>query len=593
MKHIFKRFLIILTCLPSIVFGNHLTGGEITWKCNGNGAFIFQVKLYRDCNNVQGPNSITLNSNSQVASFQCSLISQNDISPQGPGCPSCASPMGYKNAVEELIYTSAPIFLNGTPPAGGWYFSYTDCCRNASIVNLGAGSGWFTLRAIMYPFSGQNMNPCFDNSPDFAEPPLLGLCTETTVSYSHTAFDPDLDSLSYSWGIPLDGSSFPGIYYPFNAGYTYQSPLPGLAQHPLNIPATLDTAHGIISFLSYTQGVFVTVTKVSSYKCGQLVSEIFREVQLSLLSNCLITNSPNVFNTAPNINPPAPVETFTVLAGDTFIYALVASDLELLPPLSGSAPQSITIKAMGMELGLNDTSQTTGCLIPPCAVLSTPTPFTIPITLSEILSWPTSCSHAGFFNGCLQNQRNFHFVFRLEDNFCPAQGVTYKSLNVFVTGPELYAFGNSLAVSYPGVTVQWYLNGIPIPGATDTIYTPIQSGIYTIVATTSTGCSMLSNALNSVLSGQANVLSNESAFIIFPNPNMSGEVLNVLLRNIPIGSNLIRIYDLTGRLVKQFPIHINNENEHLMLQLDDLHKGIYNISINGKAGMLEENFILN
>ena len=66
-----------------------------------------------------------------------------------------------------------------------------------------------------------------------------------------------------------------------------------------------------------------------------------------------------------------------------------------------------------------------------------------------------------------------------------------------------------------------------------------------------------------------------------------------MLRNVPTGSNLIRIYDVTGRLAKQFPIVINNENEHLMLQLDDLKKGIYNISINGKAGMLEQNLILN
>lgn len=593
MKPFFKFFFIILTCLPSILYGSHLMGGEITWKCDGNGAFIFQAKLYRDCNGVPGPNSINLLSNGPIPSIPCTLISQADISPQGPGCPSCSNPMGMPNAVEEFIYESAPVQLNGTPPSGGWFFSYTDCCRNAAISNLSNGSGFFTLRAIMYPFSGQTTSPCFDNSPVFAEPPTLGMCTGTPLSYNHAAFDPDLDSLTYRWGIPLDGSSFPGTPYPFLPGYSYQAPLPGTAQNPLNIPATLDTAQGIISFLSYTQGAFVTVTKVSSYKCGQLVSEIFREVQMSLLSNCLIASNPNVNNTAPDITPPLPVETFTILAGDTFYYSLAATDFELLPVSSGGTPQVITIRAMGMELGLGDTSFSSGCLIPPCAVLSNPTPFSSPQVVLENLTWPTFCSHAGFYNGCLQYQRNFQFVFRLDDNFCPAHGVNVKSVNVFVTGPEVYTVGNSLAVSYPGVSLQWYLNGVPIPGATDTIFTPLQNGIYTVLATTSSGCSMLSNPVNRVLSGQQEIFSNESSFTVFPNPGMSNSVINVMLRNVPTGSNLIRIYDATGRLAKQFPIAIMNENEHLMLQLDDLQKGIYNISIQGKAGILEQNLLLN
>lgn len=593
MKHLFRLIAITLTCLPSMLLGSHLMGGEITWRCDGNGAFIFRTKLYRDCNGVNGPSSMTLQSNSPVTAIQCSLISQTDITPQGIGCASCSNPMGLPNSVEEYIYESAPIILNGTPPAGGWYFSYSDCCRNQAIVNLSSGNGWFTLRAIMYPFSGQNTNPCYDNSPVFAEPPTLGLCTSSPLSYNHAAFDPDIDSIAYSWGASLGGPGFPSSNYQYVSGYSFQSPLPGPNINPLNVAATLDTAQGIISFLSYTQGAFVTVTKVSSYKCGQLVSEIFREVQIALLSNCLVSSSPNVYNTAPDMTPAPAVETFSLLAGDTFFYSFTASDFELLPVTAGGTPQVITVEAMGMELGLGDTSYTTGCLVPPCAVLSNPTPFSSPQQLTESLTWPTSCAHAGFYNGCLQYQRNFQFIFRMDDNFCPAHGISIKSLNVFVTGPEVYAVGNSLAVSYPGVSIQWYLNGVPLPGATDTIYTPLQNGIYTVVATTSSGCSMLSNPVNRVLSGQAEMVSVESSFTVFPNPGMSNGVINVMLRNVPTGSNLIRIYDVTGRLAKQFAIVINNENEHLMLQLDDLQKGVYNISVNGKAGMLERNLILN
>lgn len=178
-------------------------GGEITWRCDGNGAFIFRTKLYRDCNGVNGPSSMTLQSNSPVTAIQCSLISQTDITPQGIGCASCSNPMGLPNSVEEFVYESGPIQLNGTPPASGWYFSYSDCCRNQAIVNLSSGNGWFTLRAIMYPFSGQNTNPCYDNSPVFAEPPTLGLCTSSPLSYNHAKFLTPILILSLIVGEPL------------------------------------------------------------------------------------------------------------------------------------------------------------------------------------------------------------------------------------------------------------------------------------------------------------------------------------------------------------------------------------------------------
>ncbi|MBK9319998.1 MAG: hypothetical protein IPM91_15180 [Bacteroidetes bacterium] len=94
-------------------------GGEITWECVKSGPnigrFIFTVKLYRDCNGVNGPNSINLETNAPgyAGGILCNLITQTDISPVGPGCPTCANPMGFANAVEEFVYKSAPIFITG------------------------------------------------------------------------------------------------------------------------------------------------------------------------------------------------------------------------------------------------------------------------------------------------------------------------------------------------------------------------------------------------------------------------------------------------------------------------------------------------
>ncbi|MBK9638590.1 MAG: T9SS type A sorting domain-containing protein [Bacteroidetes bacterium] len=582
---------LLFLILVSPLYASHLMGGEITWRCNGNGQFIFQVKLYRDCNGVQGPQSVGLATNAPGGTISCQLISQNDISPMGPGCPTCAIPMGYSNAVEEFIYESDTLYLNGTPPPNGWYFYFNSCCRNAAISNL-ASLNDFTLRAIMYPFSGQSTNPCLDNSPYFPEPPTLGVCIGDTISYGHVAIDNDLDSLHYSWDQPIE-NGFPGTYVPFVAGYTYQSPLPGPSQNPLNFASTLDPNHGIITFKSVTSGSFTTVTKVSSYKCGQLVSEIFRELQITLVPDCYITTNPPVFNTAPDLLPNLPVESISIVAGDTLFYSFSVSDFEMLPASAGGGMQVLTINSKGIAFGDGDTSFTSGCLLPPCAVLSHPSPYSSPVMVSENMTWPTVCAQAGFNNGCLQHVRVFPFLFKINDNFCPAQGVVYKSLLVNVTGPLIYITGNSLAVSYPGVSLQWYLNGVAIPNATDTIFTPTQSGIYSVIATTGSGCVMMCNSVNRVLSG-VNSIENETPSIqVFPNPSAGNSILNVLVQDAKTGSNIIRVVDITGKMVKQIPIHISTKDEHLLIDLGGLSKGIYTIQMNIGSNEIQSKIVLN
>jgi len=589
---IISKLLIIFLLLVnySTLNASHLMGGEITWVCNGNGTYEFYLKLFRDCNGVPGPNSVTLTSNGPVTAILCSLIGQNDISPVGPGCPTCPAPAGFASASEEFIYKSAEITLNGMPPAGGWYFYYSDCCRNAAITNINvSSSGAFILRAYMYAYSGQNAFPCFDNSPYFAESPTLSACTRDTIQFNPATFDIDLDSLKFEWGQPLTSIGQPAGY---NSGYTYNTPLPNPNQNPLNSWPLLDSTHGIISFVSYTPGSYVTNNKISSYKCGQLVSEVFREVQISLF-NCFINSFPLSYNTPPNFTTSNAVETFSLLAGDTFTYSFIATDFEFTPNSSGTVMQTITMVAKGIELGLNDTSFNTGCLIPPCAVLAYPTPISGVSLIYQDLTWPTACAHAGYNNGCLQFQRTFQFVFRLNDNCCPANGVSYKSLLVNVHGPTIQSNGPNLIVNYPNISIQWYLNGVPIPGANDTIYTPTQNGIYSILATTPGGCSMVSNSVNKVLSGIEQLADNKSSIQVFPNPANAHTGINVLLKNINTGSNLIRIIDLSGKVVKQINLSISSADEHLLIDFSDLSKGHYTISLSGKSGLISTNIVLN
>ncbi len=440
-----KKFFLLLgfTALFSLeTDASHLMGGEITWDCVGGGQYVFTMKLYRDCNGIATSPIVSLSvfNHPTVSSIPLSLISQSDISPScnaggpaisctgaesSPGWPLSATPVS--GAVQETVFQSAPIALPGVPPTQGWIFTYDDCCRNGSITNLQtAGAYGFTLRAVMYSYSGMNANPCFDSSPKFLESPSTVICVGYPFTYNHNAYDPELDSLSYSWAAPLD--DFSPVYnpptdpvlIPFAPGYSATSPLPGVLQNPLNVPATINPATGEISFTSYTQGNFVTVVKVEAWKCGQLVAEIYREIQIVLLP-CASNNPPTVTTT---------VYQDTVLAGTAVNLTLSGNDMDLLS--DGITPQTVTISATGTQFGIGFTSTVSGCLNTPCATLTPASPVTGSMNASTTFNWQTSCSHISNNSACNTHSNTYTFVFKTKDDFCPAPAEKITTVSITV-----------------------------------------------------------------------------------------------------------------------------------------------------------------
>lgn len=472
-----KRLLLFL--LPALFLlpqakATHLMGGEITWECLGTGQFVFQMKLYRDCNGAMGPIGATLNvfNNPAISTINLNLVSQQDISPvcngSGPTitCAAASPTNVIPGAVEEYIYQSAPIFLNGTPPAQGWVFTYDDCCRNNAIVNLqNPGMAGFTLRAIMYAYNAQNMNPCYDNSPKFLESPKSIICTGYPFTYNHNAVDVELDSLSYAWAEPLNQfNTFPPAAYnpgvdppfiPFVAGFSMTSPLPGTNLDPNNVPATLDPFTGEVSYTSYTQGAFVTCIKVQAWKCGQLVAEIFREIQVVLLP-CGSNTPPDV--TPPFMDPATGLFTLfadTVTAGQLVTFTLTGSDFEFLP---SGAPQTVTMTATGLQFGTGFTNTASGCLNPPCATLNPPPPVSGALGTQTTFNWQTDCNHVSYTNQCFVQSNTYNFVIRTADDFCPAPAQNIATISITVLGlpvvqsPELHCLAVDAA---GGVTLTW------------------------------------------------------------------------------------------------------------------------------------------
>jgi hypothetical protein len=336
-------------------------------------------------------------------------------------------------ALQENYYTSDASYpngvtLNGVPPPQGWEFYSETCCRNPCTNITGASSLGFRLRAYMYSYNGQNANPCFDSSPVFAEKPSTVICMGYPFTYNHNAFDPNLDSLVYEWAQPLLENGTPITAYA--AGYSYTSPLPGTIHNPNNVPATVNPQTGEISFTSYTQGAFVTVVKVTTYRCGIKIAEIFREIQVVLLA-CGNNNPPNV--EAPFQDPVTGLYTSytkTVCPGELITFSITGTDYELMP--DNMTPQTLKILASGGQFGTNFTNPNAGCLYPPCATLNPPPPVTAQFGVITNFTWLTDCDHLATDMGCGTLTNTYTFLIKVMDDFCPAPAIKFNTITIIV-----------------------------------------------------------------------------------------------------------------------------------------------------------------
>ena len=417
----------------------HLMGGEITWECLGNGNYVFHLNLYRDCSGEEPQNSYTLDvhNNPTLSTIDVYLDSQEEITPNCNGISfDCGS--GSSNATMMYRYSSSQIAIMGVPPPEGYVFTMYDCCRNSSISNLyTTGTDGMMIRAIMYPFQGQDVGTCYDSSPVFNSVPTTILCVGNEFSFNYVASDVDLDSLVYSFAKPLDVNSgntcsvfvpeAPCVNeLPFDQGFSYDSPFPGSSLNPANIPATINSNTGEVSFLSNTIGRSVNVVSVKAYKCGQLVSEIFREIQVIMI-DCASTNAvPQVY--IDDLYNQGNTFYDTVYAGELVNFEIKFTDDDV----EGGTPQTLTLEAEGGQFGGNFINPGNGCDVAPCATLTGGVPLMSTDSVKTTFNWQTSCNHIANVDGCVSESNTYNFVVKASDDFCPAPASNIATISITI-----------------------------------------------------------------------------------------------------------------------------------------------------------------
>jgi hypothetical protein len=155
---------------------------------------------------------------------------------------------------------------------------------------------------------------------------------------------------------------------------------------------------------------------------------------------------------------------------------------------------------------------------------------------------------------------------------------TSTSLNLTVSSPlppAITLIDGTMKIAGTG-TIQWYINGAVIPGATTSSYTPVQSGLYSVFLKDVNGCSATSDLLT------INILATEkenpfTGYVAFPNP--ASDLLNVGLPQAKAGDYAIEIIDIHGRIFLTDKIHLEPGANQLKIDISKIPVGTYVIRL--------------
>lgn len=450
---------LLLLCLTSFqAKATHSSGADLQYTWISGNTYRVVVSFYRDCAGVAAPTSISLNAAStscgrnQNYTLSLDAASGNEITfPCRTVITKCTNSASTYAGYQQYRYIG-----NVTLPAqcSDWVMSFYVCCRNCAITTLNNPcSDNMYIEATLNNLIAQN-----NNSPQFTNIPVALICVNQSFTYNHGVFDPDGDSLVYSFINPKTFNTSTNTIgsVTFNPGYSSSSPL-------TSSPAvSLNSVNGdIIMNPTVNNEIGVTAIIVREYRNGVLIGSVIRDMQF-LTRIC----NPNFLPTSTGING-SNVFNVTVCPGTNINFTVNSAD-----------PNATDTVVMNWNSSIpGATFNTVGAVLPVGTFNWTP-------TLADARDQP------------------YTFIVTVRDNACPFAGSQTYSFVIDV--PKITATINSpLFNGYnvacrSGATASATVvaNGGNIPytylwnpsGQTNATATALSANNYTVTVTDVTGC---------------------------------------------------------------------------------------------------------
>ncbi len=312
LRKITSKFIFSLCLLlPVFAYAKHTVGGNMTYSCLGNGDYLIELIIYRDCASDGAPfdeealiaiykcgNTIPCTSFQQGNQEQLLRVPLNssDLIPP-PVIPCLKS--SFTPCIERGRYlfrlSDYGILLDLTEDS--YHIVYQRCCRNETISNLLQAEetgNTYTVEITSLAQEVCNSSPNFDSTL----PSII--CANIPLNLQQFISEPDGDSLVFKFssvisgggpdlsavGSNLCGGSSPDPPCPppfqtidYSIGFEREHPF-GSSDEPI----VMNAINGIISGVPTINGQFVFGVEIMEYRNGDLLSKIHREFQFNVLS---------------------------------------------------------------------------------------------------------------------------------------------------------------------------------------------------------------------------------------------------------------------------------------------------------------------
>ncbi len=305
MKHIVIKILAITTlalvfCIPSKA--SHIASAHMYADYISPNTYEYTLELYRDCGGIPGPSQVNVTIGGSCGSLPMATW-QRDTSyiEQGALCPNvastCVTPLSQYNGYEVHIYRGIVTFPYACTD---WTVQWSNCCRNAAILNLAAASSSSLCIKTVLNTSYAPTN----STPRYLKLPIPYFCVNQPQTYVNLPWDPQGDSIQTNNYQP-SGNCTSGLAY--QGAFSLSNPInAAMPSGYVNVPETGD-AHFTPTQIGAFALAFQTVEV--DRNTGVFMSSVERDVQVNVV-NC---------NT-----PPPTIDSFPV-SGSPGLYSFVDS----------------------------------------------------------------------------------------------------------------------------------------------------------------------------------------------------------------------------------------------------------------------------
>jgi gliding motility-associated-like protein len=173
----------------------------------------------------------------------------------------------------------------------GYYIVWTDCCRQANIVNVKDPKfHTTTFRTFFFPIfiSG---SPFYNSTPSIGNLKDLFICKNERFEYRIPSNDSDGDELKFSLVTPIGYHTSSNSHLEWEEGYSTTEVIPG------NPALEIDAKTGVLHVNPETAGLFVFAVCVEEHRDGRMIGACIKEYILYVVdcSPSKITDK-NVYN---------------------------------------------------------------------------------------------------------------------------------------------------------------------------------------------------------------------------------------------------------------------------------------------------------